>query len=83
MGKTSKARVFMNGRSQHVTIPLEYRFSADEVYINRDPRSGVISLSEKPLQPSMAELFKKFDEAGAADFVVEHDLALPVDRELS
>ena len=40
----------MNGRSQHVTIPAEFRFTTSEVYINRDPQSGVISLSEKPLR---------------------------------
>lgn len=82
MATTTKARVFMNGRSQHVTIPAEYRFSTSEVYIQRDPQTGVISLSEKPLRPSMAEIFAKFDEAGAADFVVERDLSLPVDRDI-
>jgi len=82
MAQTQKARVFMNGRSQHVTIPAEYRFSTAEVFVERDPRSGALTLSEKPLQPSMDEILKRFDEAGAADFVLERDLSLPVDRDL-
>ena len=72
----------MNGRSQHVTIPAEYRFSTTEVYIERDAQSGVISLSEKPLRSSMAEIFAKFDEVGTADFVLERDLSLPVERDI-
>ena len=28
-------KVFMNGRSQAVRIPKEYRFETDEVYINK------------------------------------------------
>lgn len=78
----AKARVFRNGRSQAVRIPASYRFSTDEVYISRDPETGVISLSEQPLRSSMAEVFRLFDEAGAGDFVLERDMSLPVDRDL-
>lgn len=38
----------MSGRSQHVTIPAEYRFSADEVFVRRDPASGDLILSQSP-----------------------------------
>ena len=72
----------MSGRSQHVTIPAEFRFSAAQLYIHRDPQSGVVSLSEKPLQPSMAEIFAKLDEAGAADFTLERDQSLPPDQDI-
>ena len=48
MAHGAKARVFMSGRSQHVTIPAEYRFSGDEVYVRRDPRSGDLILSPTP-----------------------------------
>jgi antitoxin VapB len=82
MATASKARVFMNGRSQHVRIPAEYRFSSSEVYIQRDPQSGILSLSEKPLRPSMAKIFARFDEAGADGFVLERDLSLPPDRDI-
>jgi antitoxin VapB len=82
MAQAAKARVFMNGRSQHVTIPAEYRFATNEVYIQRDAQTGVISLSEKPLRSSMADIFTKFDEAGAAEFVLERDGSLPDERDL-
>ena len=82
MARGAKARVFMNGRSQHVTIPAEYRFGTDEVYVAKDLHTGVVTLSERPLRSTMAEIFAKFDEVGAADFVVERDLSLPVDREI-
>ena len=73
--------MFRNGRSQAVRIPAEYRFSTDEVYIQRDARTGALTLSEKPLRPSMDEIFAALDAAGAADFELERDLSLPVERE--
>ena len=82
MAQAAKSRVFMNGRSRHSTIPVEFRFSTDEVYIARDPKSGILSLSEQPLKPSMAEAFARLDEAGAADFFLERDLSLPPERGL-
>ena len=81
MGEVAKARVFMSGRSQHVTIPAEYRFSTDEVYIQRDPRNGTITLSERPPVPSMAVIFMRLDEAGAADLVLDRDMSLPPDQD--
>ena len=32
---TQTTRVFMNGRSQAVRIPAEYRFEEDELYVNK------------------------------------------------
>jgi antitoxin VapB len=40
MAKAAKTRVFMSGRSQHVTIPAEYRFRSTEVSIRRDAQTG-------------------------------------------
>jgi antitoxin VapB len=48
MAQTLKTTVFMSGPDQHVIIPAEYRFSADEVYVRRDPRSGDLILSQSP-----------------------------------
>ena len=48
MPQAAKARVFMSGRSQHVTIPAEYRFTAEEVFVRRDPASGDLILSQSP-----------------------------------
>jgi antitoxin VapB len=48
MPQAARARVFMSGRSQHVTIPAEYRFSSEEVFVRRDPASGDLILSQSP-----------------------------------
>ena len=81
MQQIEKARVFRNGRSQAVRIPAEYRFRSDEVYIHRDPRSGVVSLSEKPFRTPIEEIFAALDDAGAADFKIERDLSYPTERD--
>ena len=76
-----KARVFRNGRSQAVRIPAEFRFTTNEVFVERDPSTGALILSEKRLHPSLEEIFRELDAAGAADFELERDLSIPVDRE--
>ena len=42
------AKLFMNGRSQAVRLPVELRFEGDEVYIRKDPLTGDVILSRKP-----------------------------------
>jgi antitoxin VapB len=42
------AKIFMNGRSQAVRLPAEFRFKSDEVYIHRDEITGDVILSSKP-----------------------------------
>lgn len=81
MANVQKARVFRNGRSQAIRIPAEYRFTTNEVYIERDSRTGDITLSEKPRRPSLDEIFRELDDAGAADFELERVYSLPVDRD--
>ncbi|MGA2218236.1 MAG: hypothetical protein ABSG51_09130 [Terracidiphilus sp.] len=71
MAEASKARVFMSGRSQHVTIPAEYRFRSSEVSIRRDPRTGDIILSEGP--GSWAEVFAALDAAHVPDDFLSED----------
>lgn len=70
MAERKKARVFMSGRSQHVTIPAEYRFRSSEVSIRRDPQTGDIILSEGP--GSWSDIFAALDAAGVPeDFLSE------------
>lgn len=45
---TQTAKLFMNGRSQAVRLPLAYRFDGEEVYIRKDPMTGDVILSTKP-----------------------------------
>lgn len=82
MPLVEKARVFRNGRSQAVRIPAEYRFKSDEVYIRHNPTTGELTLSERPLKPSLEEIFAELDAAGAADFVIERDLSPSPERDL-
>jgi len=55
-----KTRVFMSGRSQHVTIPAAFRFRSPFVSIRRDPRTGDLILSELP---GLEEAFAALDAA--------------------
>lgn len=73
MAQREKAKVFMNGRSQAVRIPAEFRFSSKEVYIRRDARNGDLILSQNPR--SLAEIFGALDELGVPD-----DFLTPADR---
>ena len=85
MPELEKAKVFMTGRSQAVRIPAQYRFKTDEVYIRKDPYTGEITLSERPKQPSLTEIFKMIDAAGEAegayDLALDRDTSLPEERE--
>lgn len=65
MSLHAKARVFMSGRSQHVTIPAEFRFKTDEVWVRRDPDSGDLILSAAP--KSFSEVYAALDAAGFPD----------------
>lgn len=80
MAQISKARVFMSGRSQHVTIPAEYRFTSDEVYVRRDPQSGDLILSQAPA--SWEEIYAALDHAGfPEDFLADRAQGEPEVRE--
>ncbi|MGB8259521.1 MAG: AbrB family transcriptional regulator [Terracidiphilus sp.] len=73
MASLAKAKVFMSGRSQAVRIPAQFRFSASEVYIRRDPANGDLILSQAPA--SLDEIFAALDELG-----VPEDFLSPADR---
>ncbi len=42
------AKLFLNGRSQAVRLPAEFRFEGSEVYVRRDPVTGDVILSRRP-----------------------------------
>lgn len=42
------AKLFMNGSSQAVRLPIEFRFDAKEVFIRRDAVTGDVILSRRP-----------------------------------
>ena len=55
MRKMKTAKVFMNGRSQAIRLPKEFRVSSDEVFITKE--KDRIILFEKP-QKALAEIIK-------------------------
>jgi antitoxin VapB len=48
MLETRTAKLFKNGSSQAVRLPIEFRFGGDEVYITRDDATGDVVLSSRP-----------------------------------
>lgn len=79
MTQATKARVFMSGRSQHVTIPAQFRFATGEVYIRKDPQSGDVILSQTP---SWKEIFAMLDAADIPkDFMADRDQGVQEERE--
>ena len=44
----SVAKIFMNGRSQAVRLPKEFRFNTKEVFIRKDTMTGDVILSARP-----------------------------------
>ncbi len=59
------AKLFMNGRSQAVRLPAEFRFPGREVHIRRDERTGEIILSRH--SESWGDFFKLREALGGAE----------------
>jgi antitoxin VapB len=79
MSKTAK--LFRNGRSQAVRLPVEYRFEGSEVYVRRDPATGDVILSRRP--ESWKELFSLMDSIEVPnDFLAERNDEPPQKRDL-
>ena len=75
------AKLFMNGRSQAVRLPLELRFEGDEVYIRQDPETGDVILSRKP--GNWQDFFEQVKTGDVPeDFMKDRDNTLPVDKDL-
>jgi len=81
------AKIFMNGRSQALRLPAEFRFERDEVVIRRDAVAGDVILSSrnrkfedwrKLRDRLIAEAPAEFE-----DFDWSCDPAPPIDRHLT
>ncbi len=55
------AKVFMNGRSQAVRLPKEFRVDTDEVYIYKQGENLIIS-SKKPTWDIFFDTASAFDD---------------------
>ncbi|QMV19181.1 AbrB/MazE/SpoVT family DNA-binding domain-containing protein [Granulicella sp. 5B5] len=78
------AKLFMNGRSQAVRLPAEFRFEGDEVNIRKDPATGDVVLSQQRTG-NWDEFFHLVEELGPIeeDFLMERDRTPPVPRAFS
>jgi antitoxin VapB len=67
------AKLFVNGGSQAVRLPAEFRFEGvKEVYIRRNSVTGEVILAPKPGGDSWADFFALRDQAGVPpDFMTE------------
>ncbi len=58
MTETRTAKLFKNGASQAVRLPMEFRFEGEEVYISRDDKTGDVVLSTRPGAKAWGEFFE-------------------------
>ena len=81
MGQTAK--LFRNGKSQAVRLPMRYRFEGTEVFIRRDEQTGDVILSRKPESLKQFFAFARSLQADIpADFLGSGELrTLPHDRD--
>ena len=77
----TKVKVSTSGSSQQITMPADFQFSADEVYVERNPHTGVVTISEKRPLPSMEELFALIEASKDEDWELDRDRSLPQERE--
>ena len=77
---TKTAKLFVNGGSQAVRLPAEFRFDAsDEVFIRRDHVTGDVILSARRPRKSWLDFFALRDQAEVpADFMNDRPLNEPL-----
>ncbi len=64
--ETKVAKIFMNGRSQAVRLPKEYRFDTDEVYISKQGQNIIIS-EKRPTWDEFFDSKSAFDDDFLSD----------------
>lgn len=75
------AKLFLNGRSQAVRLPAEFRFEGREVFIRQDEKTGDVILSRRP--ESWDSFFKLRREANIPEeFMADRQDEVPQKREL-
>ncbi len=70
------AKIFMNGRSQAVRLPKEYRFDTEEVYIRKQGQNVIIS-AKKPTWDEFFDSRPAFDD----DYLKDRFDAQPQERD--
>ena len=84
MIQTRIAKLFKNGASQAVRLPMEFRFEGDEVFVTRDDATGDVVLSTRPGAKAWREFFELLRAVDVPnDFMAERPLnVLPLARGL-
>lgn len=70
------AKIFKNGRSQAVRLPKEYRFSTDEVVVQRLGSSLVLTPKDKTFESFLAGVNGFTD-----DYMVDGRVDVPIERD--
>ncbi|MBA7540277.1 Antitoxin VapB2 [subsurface metagenome] len=71
------AKVFVNGRSQAVRLPKEYRFDEDDVFIKKID-DVVMLIPRDKVWKTFRNSFNKFSD----DLLLERDNELPQERDI-
>ena len=71
------AKIFVNGRSQAVRLPKEYRFSEDDVFIKKID-DVVMLIPKDKVWKTFRNSFNKFSD----DLLLERDNELPQERDI-
>lgn len=71
-----KTKTFMSGRSQAIRIPKEYRFTEEEIYINKIDDVVVIVQKDK-----LWDVFEKSVDKFSDDFMDDRGADIPDPRE--
>ena len=84
MMETRIAKLFKNGASQAVRLPIDFRFDGEEVYITRDDATGDVVLSNRPGAKTWGEFFELLRAINVpADFMADRPMNVqPAERGL-
>ncbi len=81
MERTRTAKLFQNGSSQAVRLPVDFRFDGQEVFIRRDEATGDVVLSKRPAAGSWTSFFDLLRELDVpAGFMAERPMNVPPRR---
>ena len=77
------AKLFMNGRSQAVRLPAQFRFDdCDSVFIRRDKKTGDVIISKRPATwEGFFELAQSCKEE-TQDFLSDRDNPIESEKDL-
>jgi antitoxin VapB len=75
--ETRTAKLFKNGASQAVRLPLEFRFEGEDVYVSRDEETGDVVLSRRPGAKTWRDFF---DLMRTVDVPADYMATRPMNR---